>query len=290
MKINKTNATRAAEELIVMLELFCAFRMEAWKHAREIHRHYDTETGMAHVPRLLFGVRLPNKSTTYGMQQIDVSFGTYMKRILGLGGKGIESKAWRMMKLILLRVAAFLSWAQGAFEFMHGDLHMDNVMLTVNKTNGGVERVFLIDFGMSSMVVRGKRISAASRYDKMKFQKNLDLLMLLTSTTEVMARIGASVCSLWCWQFIAGFWNPLLDALTTDDIDMPSHGKVLTSARQRNLLTTFWAIFLLYEKAEGVLYSRTVPGIFLMSALGNRANIPTDTQRFGKSGHILHFH
>ena len=85
-------ATRAAEELIVMLELFCAFRMEAWKHAREIHRHYDTETGMAHVPRLLFGVRLPNKSTTYGMQQIDVSFGTYMKRILGLGGKGIESK------------------------------------------------------------------------------------------------------------------------------------------------------------------------------------------------------
>ena len=126
-----------------------------------------------------------------GMQQMDNSLSKFLSHstknrseLLRLGDTFREKFTNDFIR-ILFKVANSLSYLQKEFGFVHRDLHMGNVMYNVN-TKKDID-VFIIDFGMATMISDGKRLNELDNGLYNNFNENHtgikchDLRMLLYS-------------------------------------------------------------------------------------------------------------
>ena len=126
-----------------------------------------------------------------GMQQMDNSLTRFLshsgKNILKLVSLGdiFREKFTNDFIRILFKVANTLSYLQKKFGFVHRDLHMGNVMYNVN-TKKDID-VFIIDFGMATLISDGERLNKLDNGLYNDFNENHsgikchDLRMLLYS-------------------------------------------------------------------------------------------------------------
>ena len=130
---------------------------------------------MAGVPEAVFAATVPGVGRALGMARVDRPLLADVKERASVGA----------LHQALRKVARLLALLQDDLQFMHGDLHAENVMMR------GADDVFLIDFGMASAKFgRSPRMLTNERYAGVRFNPHLDLLTLLTALREDLALAG----------------------------------------------------------------------------------------------------
>ena len=107
----------------------------------------------------------------------------------------------RCLRSALDRVAKLLKHLQRDLEFMHGDLHGENVMLKERPYN-----VYLIDFGMSSTrAERGRHITGSIQRGPVPSASGF--LDTHDCPPEDLSLSGHEDASRWCDAFVRPYWD-----------------------------------------------------------------------------------
>lgn len=221
--------------------------MQIMLHCHLLQRHREED--MADVPATHFAARLPGVGRAVGMDRVDRSL---LSHVQGLAPGRAQIRALRDA---VARVARLLQVLQDDLQFVHGDLHGENVMMSGDD-------VVLIDFGMSSVsaagveggrrrAVRG-RLHTDERYEGAAFHPHLDLLTLLTALREDLAISGHSAATGWCGSFVDPYWRQVRKGLLSGKAlaKMPFGAqRTVRSAREeiRDSGEIYYAHHLLYE-------------------------------------------
>ena len=163
-----------AMELLLQTFLFCDFRGMS----------YISEAGSkgaAKIPKPLFAANLENKKRYIGMQTLDQDCNKYLQCVKGETSDSHWNKFMDVAKAVIL----CLEYLQKNFEFVHGDLHLGNVMVTLSPF-----KVYIIDFGRSACNMWGKRQYADDQDFKWNFSPSVDLLIFYTAVADFMEYEG----------------------------------------------------------------------------------------------------
>ena len=267
------------KELVIQTKLFC-----------DLRRTGGAGRGTATIPKPLFCAHAEG-STFFGMSKADTSVGAYLKQMrtdivalrahsaaLSVMDPRSSDYANRKKKLdelvalypglksdpnapgvlcafirdVFLQLCPLLAYLQDRFEFMHGDMHAKNVMLTTRPF-----RVYLIDFGYSSAALPGfpERLSACKRYRNKPFDPSLDLLMHVESVAQGIgyADPSTALAHRMLMTINGGVWNRVLKhrCTTADSAECRVSTKFKKSPK-----TKFHCF---YELALGLRHDRTEP-------------------------------
>ena len=267
------------KELVIQTKLFC-----------DLRRTGGAGRGTATIPKPLFCAHAEN-STFFGMSKAEASVGAYLKQIrkdiialrahsAALATMDPHSKDFSdhrkkldeltvlypglrsdpnapgvlcaFIRDVFLQLCPLLAYLQDRFEFMHGDMHAKNVMITARPF-----RVYLIDFGYSSAALPGfaERISACKRYRNKPFDPSLDLLMNVESVAQGVgyADPSAALAHRMLMTINGGAWNRVLKQRCTS-ADAP---ECRVQAKFKKSPKTKFHCF--YELALGLRHDRTAP-------------------------------
>lgn len=153
---------------------------------------------------------------------------------------------------IFLQLCPLLSYLQDRFQFMHGDMHGGNVMVTTRPF-----RVYLIDYGFSSASLPGfsERTYSSKRYKGKPFDPSLDLLMQAESIAQGIGYDdpSAALAHRMLMTINGGVWNRVLKQKCTSGDK--AECKVLKKLREapRSKFHCF------YDHALGMNHERTMP-------------------------------
>ena len=252
------------DELQMQLRLHCLLNDEG-----ALPRH------AANVPAVLFAAQIPRVGRAVGMERVDES-------MLAMIMRTTKTAQIRELRRVLLLLARLLEFLQTHMQFMHGDLHAENVMMRGSD-------VFLIDFGMASVSEGGKkRFTTDDRYKKVPFNPHLDLLTLLTVLREDLALEAHESAARWCHGFVAPFWDVVVSGLTSGKARVKlAYGahRIVQAARSeiRESGEVYYAHHLLYESmTPDVSYPPCAPTQFLRSLTQSRKRVSHDTPGFPK--------
>jgi len=209
VKINKAGrvSKRAEiEEVLMQTRLYCYAR-DHWARAQRTVKRTVDLSDAAHIPIPYFAVALPgNVGRAIGMERVHKTLPTYVH--------GLRSHAAQIDALhdAFAQIARLLYFLQHELEFMHGDMHGENIMVRLERD--APPQFYVIDFGMSSTsrhladdATRRPRIITDSRYDGMTFNAYLDLLTCVTSVREELGLAGDLAASRWCDEIVAPYWD-----------------------------------------------------------------------------------
>ena len=101
---------------------------------------------------------------------------TYHNYITSLSS---SNDLYNAFKTIAISLMAVLEYWQEEFQFVHGDLHSQNIMITENPL-----KVLVIDFGRSSCILRQRRRYASNEFP-FEFTKSLDPIIFLECTEQL---------------------------------------------------------------------------------------------------------
>lgn len=260
IKVNNPAAVKLradADEVKMQSRLFCHVRDRA-----------ATFRGAAKIPDTFFATRIPRMGRALAMEQMDRSL---LSQVQGLKHPDVQI---RNLRSALERVAMLLKHLQKDLEFMHGDLHGENVMIRERPYE-----VYLIDFGMSSTRSdRGSRDITDERYKGVPFHPHLDFLTLLTALREDLSISGHEEASRWCDAFIRPYWETVRKGLFSGKVRAKiAYGAHSTVATAREELEEsgeiYYAHHLLYEEVGGASYPPCSPASILRSLRSKRVQV-----------------
>lgn len=254
IKMNERgSAAEDAAEVKMQADLFCTFREHAFSALRALKERHAL-TRMAKVPKPYFAAHTP-AGRAIGMETLDVTLVTY---IANMGDTWASVEA---LKSCLSQMAGLLHMLQEKMQFVHGDLHGENVMLRLQPQ----PQVFMIDYGMSSYGANTSRTLTHPRYKNARFNPCLDLLMLLSHVRETLGRTqkdGASrrLASEMCDFVVHPFWAAVR---TGDRTAVAKYSAHTVRAYYERVGRRRYAHHLLYEKGQNVTFDRTRPGALI---------------------------
>lgn len=169
--------SRSAQELVLQICAWCA---------SDLGPAHEGDAPLAHVTRVIFACLLAEEdsmrvdSVMIGMEPLDRSFGSWALH---------PGTSWRDILQCLVRVAGLLDVLQERIEFMHRDLHTENVMMRGNTP-------YLIDFGYARCAIKlprqARRTVLATTYGQTDvYDRGFDLLMLMMSMIDLSRLEGA---------------------------------------------------------------------------------------------------
>ena len=193
------------KEIALHAYIFCKMR----DNLHELLKKYELDEPIAKVPEPFFAAYIHfgdgQHHQCIGMKSLDISLQDY-----------ILSCSYDDFVEIMSSVAKLLQILQ-INEFIHGDLHSENIMLKYDKTSSKM-KAFLIDFGFSSIKKEnGEKVVASNMYEEYEFNKCLDLLMLFTEMRESIEsltsakrnKIDGKIFTL-CAEIIKDFWDDVM--------------------------------------------------------------------------------
>ena len=173
----------------------------ALKHRKEYYIHAvlyclqrdgALNKGKAKIPRILFIGKLLESTNVHfiGMERLQTTLRAHIDGDAAHidGKKNDDLKRWANFASVLKQLCKLLQQCQEERAFVHGDLHLGNVMV------GARGEAYLIDFGLSSMrdpLDSSRRIFVDP--DMRAFNPSLDLLVFLTSVLNNEVRYGRAV-------------------------------------------------------------------------------------------------
>jgi hypothetical protein len=147
------------KESIIHNELFCQMRGKFTKD-------------MARIPKPLFMSKYIYKPQNgselhipiLGMEKIQYSMHSFFDKVeddyINASSKAkVQATVDNVLIYVMIHMAKLLDDLQERFEFVHRDLHVGNVMVDMTKQVEQL-KVYIIDFGYSSLVLDGMRINA----------------------------------------------------------------------------------------------------------------------------------
>ena len=153
---------------------------------------------------------------------------------------------------VFLQLCPLLSYLQANFQFMHGDMHGGNVMVTTRPF-----RVYLIDYGFSSADLPGfsERTYSSKKYKDKPFDRSLDLLMQAESIAQGIGydEPSAALAHRMLMTINGGVWNRVLKqkCTTGDKAECRILQKLRTAPRSK--------FHCFYDNALGMNHERTMP-------------------------------
>lgn len=207
------------KEAIIHNELFCMTRGKFT---------FD----MARIPKPLFMSKYihktPQNQTLHipilGMEKIQYSLHSFYDKVINdVGNKRVSSNTKytmdKVLVYIMVHVAKLLDHLQSEYDFVHRDLHIGNVMIDMTKQTDKM-KVYLIDFGYSSLVIDGMRINAEKigvyrKYDESADEnfKCHDLRMFILSLMAMKSTILYKILSLPLYKMLHHLYNNITGAL-----------------------------------------------------------------------------
>ena len=271
IKVNDTRKVKRKtdeDELRMQLRLHCLLNDEgALRH--------DAASPAAMVPKVLFAAQIPRVGRGVGMERVDES-------MLAMVLRTPNAEQIRALRRVLRALVRLLVFLQDRMQFMHGDLHAENVMMRGSD-------VFLIDFGMASVVEGGKkRFITDDRYRNTGFNSSLDMLTLLTVLREDLALENHESAARWCHAFIAPFWDVVVSGLTSGKarakLAYGAHRIVQVARNEiRESGEVYYAHHLLYESmTPDVSYPPCTPKYLLTTLKSQKVSFPHPPPNFSK--------
>ena len=176
IKVQKANDDMVPE-LLIQTKLFCHLRATSFRRRTPEGNPVDSAT----VPKPLFAASVPGLGGAIGMSPADMSLAGFLSDQVKDPSVSL-GQLTSTFRRIMRQTCNLLDFLQAEFQFQHGDLHSENVMISK-----GSLRVYVIDFGMSSATFAelGSRLDTDPyRYGGAPLTKSLDLLTLLVSLIE----------------------------------------------------------------------------------------------------------
>ena len=240
IKINtEGDAKTDLMELLIQTHLFCEFRSMAAMTA--------LQQGSAKIPKPLFGAEL-NQQRIIGMQYVDETCRSYLKP---RHNETSDAHFQRFLH-VAKAVCNCLHFLQTNFNFVHGDLHLGNVMITHVPF-----RVYLIDFGRSACDMMGKRRYADPEFP-WKRSPSVDLLVFYTEVVELVKK------SFTAHQYCEYETNKVYDQILKPKLkDVPSKFKVFRDYYNANTSEQKWAMFTVADVLFEYEQYNLVPNIAL---------------------------
>ena len=196
-----------AMELLIQTFLFCDFRGMTYINDAGIK-------GAAKIPKPLFAANYKNKTRYLGMQTLDQDCQKYL-----MFQKGETSEQhWERFNQVAKGVILCLEYLQRHFEFVHGDLHLGNVMVTLSPF-----KVYLIDFGRSALRMWNKRQYADDQDFKWPFSPSVDLLIFYTAVSDMLEESNktSSKTYKFCKQEIDKVYDKIIEPETIGRVSKP---------------------------------------------------------------------
>ena len=237
-------------ESIMQTRLYCFLKQEG------------VSKNIAQIPEAIFTASIPGFGRVLGMEGVDTSMLEYVKSL-----KSSDQIPW--LRSAIARVCRLLILLQKRFSFMHGDMHSENIMIRGDD-------VFLIDFGMASAKFdKHPRLITNTRYEKVRFHSQLDLMTLLTSLREDLGIVHHDKAAAWCGSFVNPYWDVVRKGvLETPNSKLPYGARrtVRTAIDEINTNgEVYYAHHLLYEDIGRVSYPPCEPQNLLSLLYSSKA-------------------
>lgn len=207
------------KEAIIHNELFCMTRGKF-------------VSDMARIPKPLFMSKYIHKTSQnqtlhipiLGMEKIQYSLHSFYDKInTDIRNKRVSSKTKytmdKVLVYIMIHVAKLLDHLQSEYDFVHRDLHVGNVMIDMTKQTDKM-KVYLIDFGYSSVIIDGMRINVEKIGVYRKYDENADenfkchdLRMFILSLMAMKSSILYKILSLPLYKILHHLYNNITGAL-----------------------------------------------------------------------------
>ena len=113
---------------------------------------------------------------------------------------------WDRFSQVAKSVILCLEYLQKHFGFVHGDLHLGNVMVTLAPF-----KVYIIDFGRSALNMWGKRQYADDSNFKWPESPSVDLLIFYTAVSDMLEDEGKTNCK--TYKFCKGEVDKVYDKI-----------------------------------------------------------------------------
>ena len=216
------------KEAIIHNELFCLTRGEV-------------SNDMARIPKPIFMSKYIHKTSNnetlhipiLGMENIQFSLHSFYDKINNdLINKNVSNHTkYAMDKIliyIMIHIAKLLDHLQEKYDFVHRDLHVGNIMVDMTKQTDKM-KVYMIDFGYSSLVLDGMRINAEKigvyrEYDE-DAESNFkchDLRMLVLSLMAMKSPLLKKILSPHLYKLMRHLYNNITGALDRANIPAKS--------------------------------------------------------------------
>lgn len=175
--------TRSAQELVLQVCAWCASRRASVHEPTAGSSRSHGDKRGAKVARVIFGALVASSddvlapySVMIGMEQLDMRLSDWLVA---------PSRTWREIVACLIDIAVLIERLQRRIEFMHRDLHCENIMMRGDTAH-------MIDFGYARCALKLPKQSRRSVlytpwYDDQEdqYDRGFDLMMLMLSLIEL---------------------------------------------------------------------------------------------------------
>ena len=233
-----------ALELLMQAFLFCDFR----------GMRYATEAGMkgaAKIPKPLFAANHNKKKRYLGMQTLDQDCNKYLE----FKKNETSEEHWNRFVKLTSSLLLCLDYMQRHFEFVHGDLHLGNVMVTLFPF-----KVYVIDFGRSAMNMWGKRQHADDEF-KWPVSPSVDLIIFYTSVCDLLGESNHknSKTYKFCKSQVDKVYDKILGPKSLKDVASPYKSFRKYYDKENDSESSDWWMFVMNDKLFDIYEEDLVP-------------------------------
>lgn len=206
---------------------FESLAVEVFVHIKMFCQLPSSLRGAAGIPKPLFVTyvhgAMADGRLAVGMSKAEASLLSYL---VGVRDSTSNDELITTFREVVRQLCELLEFLH-KFQFVHGDMHIGNVMCTREPF-----RVLLIDFGYSSVTMPGskQRIFSQTAYEGMLRNECLDLTMFLESSALTMgcSKQNSSKMHRLIMTVLGPLWNRVLDQTTL----VTAEGNILKSVQE----------------------------------------------------------